>query len=408
MPLRVKAVYLPIWMIDMTLEATAWVYASPDGELGKHSITVTQVDQLSCIPGFDHDPLSKLSFASRELGGAWHLPATATNIKEQGQNILCLPFTRTPLHFMDAIRSLHPDKTTLYEEVRFDPASVKENLFAVFPLLLPVYLAEYESREGQPLTVVLEGWHKKASLITIASLAIAAVHAGRIIVENTDRYLVPSWLGPRFLQRQWRRLPHNKGVYLLMERQDYMYPIAHSAAKLDFRMLDALPEWTNQLISRWLKRKGKSEGAANLDASSALWDDLRIRPATLEERLRNEMFLLVDLYMVAVKRKINTIKEKNISAPDIRFPFEISVIDEHDYDEEDIDVPGAMKMKAQLFARTIELRFKSWTVEELEKRLEEANRWREQWMPRWWREWKDVHQDRPAKEGEKSPSKRTP
>ncbi|KAI9061292.1 hypothetical protein FKP32DRAFT_1631332 [Trametes sanguinea] len=179
-PVRAVPVYLPTWVVDAEFEATAWVKkAESDDHYIKDHIQV-QFAQ-SDMPGFLYSPLSSLSFmtpTALDVDSTPAVPWSESLRRHDGHDVLCLPYSLTPLHLVDAARSLSMADANITNTFRFEPASVKHTMLAAYPVLIPGYIAQYNVELPDPAT--------RQRRETIVSAFIEAhVPHGRSAIEVT-------------------------------------------------------------------------------------------------------------------------------------------------------------------------------------------------------------------------------
>ncbi|KAF8553936.1 hypothetical protein OG21DRAFT_1522763 [Imleria badia] len=156
-PTRIQPVYLPTWFVRAELEAKAWLSSESDSEGSQSEAATVQFEDLY-LPGFNldfgrilvRDPPTHIELAkpfSPDLAHQW------------GLDVMCLPYNVLPFDILDSARNLSYNNAVISENMRFSPQSVKMNLAAAYPVLLPVYLAQYVSREPWPHVTILLAAH---------------------------------------------------------------------------------------------------------------------------------------------------------------------------------------------------------------------------------------------------------
>ncbi|KAG9315308.1 hypothetical protein JVU11DRAFT_4447 [Chiua virens] len=154
-PTRIQPLYFPTWFVRAELEATAWLSSESDTEKPQQSETATVQFEDLYLPGFGmdfgrilvRDPPTDIELAkplSPDLAHQW------------GLDVMCLPYNILPFDILDQTRTLSYSDAVISDNIRFNPQSVKMKLAAAFPVLMPVYLAQYVSREPwPPVTIIL-------------------------------------------------------------------------------------------------------------------------------------------------------------------------------------------------------------------------------------------------------------
>ncbi|OJT11442.1 hypothetical protein TRAPUB_11994 [Trametes pubescens] len=142
-PVRVQPAYIPTWLVDAELEGTIWAKKQDTDDHFTKDTAQIQFAHTE-LPGFTYKPLSSLSFMTPTLMEATTVP-WSNDLRKNGEDqVLCLPFAHTPFHLSEAMRSLSTADATVADVLRFEPSSVKETMMAAYPVLIPVYLAQYK------------------------------------------------------------------------------------------------------------------------------------------------------------------------------------------------------------------------------------------------------------------------
>ncbi|GAA5878432.1 hypothetical protein JCM1840_002582 [Sporobolomyces johnsonii] len=132
--LAFRPVLLPVWKVDLSLEGKAVI------DEMQYDLIVSVLD--ASVAGFDHPVLASLSMHSD-----WAVPpvpfSRSRHSMQHSQEIAILPFTRHPLNLLDKIAAF-PRTTTEQHSVMLNPARCEPVLFAVYPMYLPMYLAEFK------------------------------------------------------------------------------------------------------------------------------------------------------------------------------------------------------------------------------------------------------------------------
>ncbi|KZT00810.1 uncharacterized protein LAESUDRAFT_731876 [Laetiporus sulphureus 93-53] len=290
-PNRIQAIYLPIWLVDAEVEAQIWVQDHSD-----KSETIERIArvffQQSYVPGFVYEPLSRISLNSMLFDRGSTIRFSEDLLTQRGTEILCLPFSVTPFPLLDVARSLSYQQATISEQLKFDPSAVKANLFAAYPVLVPIYLAQYEMPAidtGDPLTftAILEAFTRK----------------GRIVTEDRDREQAQRILnkdpnGPDFFKRF---------IDYLSPREFWVNDGSNSISRFAPLELHAtMPhvKLSQGALEKWVNDAAATKGAiesyqAKYFPCSATesgvnvvdWDDLRIREFTDEEKMANRVWM---------------------------------------------------------------------------------------------------------------------
>ncbi|KAJ7227149.1 hypothetical protein GGX14DRAFT_418352 [Mycena pura] len=165
-PEKIVPVYFPAWFIDAEIEAST---AFP-GPSGSENGNVTAVFINSYLPGHTMDKLSSVSLLSENLAVSETVPFSAELETQFDTKVTCLPFMTTPFSILDAANSLPASDCRIDEDIQIEPSSIHTNLISAYPVLIPLYLAQY-SFEYVSKTVLLEAHSEE----------------GRIFVERVQR-----------------------------------------------------------------------------------------------------------------------------------------------------------------------------------------------------------------------------
>ncbi|KIJ14314.1 hypothetical protein PAXINDRAFT_181099 [Paxillus involutus ATCC 200175] len=158
-PARIQALYYPTWFVDAELQAKAWFSSSSDSEDSQTEIATAQVNDLY-LPGFGMDFGRVLV---RDRPGDIHLARRFSSelARQYGFEIICLPYNIAPFDLVQSARNLSYKQATINDDVRFEPRSLKINLAAAYPVLLPAYVAQYVPPEPWPPVTVIIAAHGK-------------------------------------------------------------------------------------------------------------------------------------------------------------------------------------------------------------------------------------------------------
>jgi len=99
--------------------------------------------------------LSRISLNNEKITAHDSVPFSEDLTVQHGTQILCLPFNISPLALPNKLQSL-PKRVTVSDNLRFDPA-IGFNFLAAYPILMPLYLAQYETADIKT-TVVKEAF----------------------------------------------------------------------------------------------------------------------------------------------------------------------------------------------------------------------------------------------------------
>ncbi|CDO78182.1 hypothetical protein BN946_scf184797.g8 [Trametes cinnabarina] len=313
-PIRAVPVYLPSWVIDAEVEATAWVKKQEsDDHFLKDAVQVAFAH--SDMPGFVYSPLSNLSFMTPMALNADKLMAVPWSEdlrRHDGHDVLCLPFSVTPFHVPDVVRSLSMADANIANTLRFEPGSFKDTFLAAYPVLIPGYLAQYE------LDPDIHGHQPD---MTISSFIEAHIPDGRAVIE-----VLPSV--KEFLRSFNFPAPDIfvNGPFAVFARS------FASVFKVTGKHINNITH--RPLIDRWVNRTMAQEsslrryrdrffGTSDAEAARKVeseWADLRIRPFDADERNANLQWLGSgsDLFMLKTVLEVYN-SMRDVSETDIEW-----------------------------------------------------------------------------------------
>jgi len=107
------------------------------------------------------DKLSSISLLSDSLALTEAVPFTPDLETQWDTKITCLPFKTAPFSILDAAKSLKSDQCRVTDVFSLDPSSIRTNLICAYPVLIPLYLAQYTGNA----TVVLEAHHESGRIL---------------------------------------------------------------------------------------------------------------------------------------------------------------------------------------------------------------------------------------------------
>ncbi|KAH9903047.1 hypothetical protein C8Q73DRAFT_742270 [Cubamyces lactineus] len=281
-PTRVLPTYIPTWIIDAELEATVW---TKKRDTDDHHSKETALVQF----GFVFPPLSTLSLMTPNLLNVDTVPWSEDLRKHEGDDVLCLPYSIMPFQLPDLARSLSVPNSNIARVLRLEPSSLKENMLAAYPVLIPVYLAQYSVEELSDDTT-----H------TLSAFIEAGFPGGRSVVEvlpgvetffKTFNIPVP----PLFI-----RGPH---MALIKSFATVRSMIGRNIT-LQHRML--VERWVNRAMREDTALQAYRDrffGVSEAEAARKIgtsWSDPRIRPFVKDERAANWQWLQdgSDLYLL--------------------------------------------------------------------------------------------------------------
>ncbi|KAJ7650313.1 hypothetical protein FB45DRAFT_997362 [Roridomyces roridus] len=355
-PEKIVPVYFPAWFIDAEVEFNA----SAPTDTGNVNGRLTAVFLNSYLPGHTMDKVSTISFLSPTLSLCEPVPFSSELETQHGMKVTCLPFKTVPFPVVDLARSLDSERLVV-DGMRIDPSSISANLFAAYPVLIPLYLAQYS----------LEPDEEDTDPIGRTVLVEAHDTNGRIIAEMVDGEIMAfsSRLPPRHppppeladsslykmldnaeqrVRRRLEEMQQDEGT-----AEDMMYCRGDPATFHNISSITLPPKWripNLQQHTAWLDKFATAEGIQQLVTGGKLdsMDDPRIRPWTADERNDVRAFFTLGQERsnaYAFLQGLSSIKTKGGIAGD--------------------------------------------TFQEMEKYAQKFDSQREEATPSWWREWLD-------------------
>ncbi|KAJ6505972.1 hypothetical protein DFH09DRAFT_285384 [Mycena vulgaris] len=220
------------------------------------------------------DKLSSISLLSEQLGLDSQLPTvpfSADLETQHGTKITCLPFKTMPFSILEAAESLRPDQCVLNETLRIvHPLKIRPNLLCAYPVLIPLYLAQYSTENGNQ-TAVLEAYND----------------SGRIIVENVESPILTEYAGeiPADLTKSWlfqKIVPRP-----MWDSSDFMYHRGFETPFINLAYISIPESWDKSAaesfrkFEHWLRPFTGLQQLVQPGASEM--SDPRIRPFIKEE-----------------------------------------------------------------------------------------------------------------------------
>ncbi|KAH7884712.1 hypothetical protein F5I97DRAFT_1929552 [Phlebopus sp. FC_14] len=154
-PDRIQAVYFPAWIVDAEVEAKACF--DEDSEDFQNSLVFCR---NSYLPGSEMD-LARVPLLDRSVDIEVARPFSDHLLHQHGSEVVCLPYKITPLDIIEKARKMSFKQATIDDDIRFDPRSLKCDFLAAYPVLIPIYVAQYIPPEPYfPLTVIIEAHSK--------------------------------------------------------------------------------------------------------------------------------------------------------------------------------------------------------------------------------------------------------
>lgn len=146
--------YYPSWCVDAEAEAKVWFSSDPDVP----PEVVTVHFQHAELPG-NGTELARVSLRDETIAYRDTEPFVPALANQHGSEILCLPFNINPLELLSRARDISFGATKVDDDFRFDPRSIKFNLVAAYPVLIPVYVLQYAPQGPYSrVTIIVEAY----------------------------------------------------------------------------------------------------------------------------------------------------------------------------------------------------------------------------------------------------------
>ncbi|KAI6165634.1 hypothetical protein EDD17DRAFT_1551967 [Pisolithus thermaeus] len=332
-PERTQALYYPSWCIDAEAEAKAWF--SPNPEDPPEVVTVHF--QHAELPGNGMD-LARISLRDETVTCKNTEPFTPALTNQHGYEILCLPFNISPLELLSRARDTSFGVAKVDDDFRFDPRSIKLNLVAAYPILIPVYVLQYAP----------QGPYSRVTIIVEAN-------------AEPGRYYVHFVNGPDL-----RKLPAQE----FFGEEDFI-AMGVSGSKCRFSPCIISPRSrpsASEDLCAWMSNFVEDRGAPlRLTSKQPIsMDDCRVREWTEQEILPVHEWMQLGKDLIRTRGMIKTISTVNVD--------QIKVF----------EFPPRMNTDPKKVAAGLQGFFKA-EGERLRK-LEETRAAR---TPAWWRQWQD-------------------
>jgi len=308
------------------------------------------------MPGYSYDPLSKLAF-SESLMYTLAVPFTRELKRQHNMDIICLPFTVTPLALPSFGQSLSPSQTLIEDDVYLDPASLDFDVLAAYPVLVPFYLAEYEYTVGPSQTrsflCAVQAHSQKGLVYVEWARSEAALQSDQFPTESFAEDFT------QYLEEH---------VFMPMRFQPPGFSqIETVVTSIPWEQTEGL----DSQISHWLDKTLRRRGLESLTKFGVDMDDMRVREFARDEVLSNRSWLSLDLQLIMLKFELRRKDRiKNMVASQL------------DGKDDSGDTMGSVPPIVQKSLKVVE-KFENTLDKELE-RLREHHRTT---MPTWIKDW---------------------
>ncbi|KZT72997.1 hypothetical protein DAEQUDRAFT_808547 [Daedalea quercina L-15889] len=256
------------------------------------------------MPGFVHEPLSRIALKSDMLMASAAVPFSDDLRTQHGQEIKCLPFTHTPFPLLSLCRQMSDTYWHVGPTFRIKPSTVMATMMAAYPVLVPVYLVEHELQDTASFTVILEAADSWGYYINDDYFRLLA--QGRVSVPST-RATTDSLLpvSPVINAIQYMKTFTNITIGPLAPKATIGITrdnVTGAVSKLinDIAFSEgAMAAYENRFFSDSAARPSQP-----ID-----WDDLRIREFTMGEVWMNSMWAKLDAQRHGIGQLLRRVKE---------------------------------------------------------------------------------------------------
>ncbi|CAK5283787.1 unnamed protein product [Mycena citricolor] len=290
-PENLVPVYFPAWLIDTELEGR--VSFTNSGSKSPSNLKVTAVSWNSYLPGHTMEKLSMIPLLSKELNHERPIPFTNDLRTQHGRQVVCLPFETSPFHCLDAANTMSYEGSRVSDSTRLH--SVQPNIWAAYPVLLPLYLAQFRLENQETVqTAVIEAFAADGRILLERSsrkipadeeeIYKSVISRARVTLDRFGDFPMLTGLLNRFEAEKT-----NPSAQDRLDSQNWLYLQGSPTHFSNIKTVTCETSFTETklselaVLSRWIDRKLDPESLQMLAKSSWNWDDLRIRPFVAEE-----------------------------------------------------------------------------------------------------------------------------
>ncbi|KAG2110867.1 uncharacterized protein F5147DRAFT_687596 [Suillus discolor] len=149
-PIRIQPVYFPAWFLDAEVES----YLTDEDDERQRIVTAYFNDCY--LPGATFGLLGRLALRNDQVEPALAVPFSQSLTHQHGSDVICMPYTISPLDVISSTRSSSFTHATSDEDARFEPRFIKTNIEAAYPVLIPLYLVQFPMVQPFESTFVIE------------------------------------------------------------------------------------------------------------------------------------------------------------------------------------------------------------------------------------------------------------
>ncbi|KAG2128135.1 hypothetical protein BD769DRAFT_1667689 [Suillus cothurnatus] len=151
-PIRIQPVYFPAWFLDAEVES----YLTDEDDERQRIVTAYFNDCY--LPGATLDLLGRLALRNDQVEPALAVPFSRSLAHQHDSDVICMPYTISPLDVISSTRSSSFTQATTDEDARFEPRFIKTNIEAAYPVLIPLYLVQFPMVQQFESTFVIEAY----------------------------------------------------------------------------------------------------------------------------------------------------------------------------------------------------------------------------------------------------------
>ncbi|KDR76210.1 hypothetical protein GALMADRAFT_156320 [Galerina marginata CBS 339.88] len=345
-PTRFSAVYFPAWIINAEVEAAEMTYEN-SRQKGN------AIFRNTYVPGSDVPFLSAARLWPRELDTVEPEPFAEPLLTQHGEEVQCIPFTTSPFSILDIAASSKDSSWSITRDLQVSPSSLKTSLFSAYPVLLPLYLAQYKVESTE------------TSQDSVTFLIQAHSDSGAIMTER----LQDLDEGPGIAFKALNEFGLTTEFDLDSEVLNLSF-LTQSRVRLDGVWLRPSSD-TAHMIADWLdNRMGLHRNIEKLASIGQLEsdDDPRIREMTSEEQNSLDQYFNVTTELTTLRRIYDAMANAQ---------------------EHNTVVLTTSEGRSSKLERDDE------ATASLKPRLNELQQRREDLTPLWWREWEAASSSKP-------------
>ncbi|KXN89111.1 hypothetical protein AN958_06312 [Leucoagaricus sp. SymC.cos] len=200
-PFRLTPVYFPGWILDVEVKGEVTIKGDDRPATAQiHNVYIPGMQYITqatiwliCLSGSDYKVLSSAPLAPIDSYLQNSVPFSEELLCQYDIDVACIPYSISPFSILDIARRLSYSEAKIAQDFRFTPSSLQPTLFAAYPILIPLYLVqyEYESETAKHYhTLILEAYGKDGN---IWSEPLSQHHAfERVVYERIRSFITNS------------------------------------------------------------------------------------------------------------------------------------------------------------------------------------------------------------------------